>query len=314
MTQKVIRSSALLLTALLFAGLHTSCGPDDAVGKFAGSSVSSLQKGDLVLSDMTASCQRTVQAQQPIDQFAVDPETAQSLQICVDHIHASSALDVSRVLVAYFSALGELASSGTAAKPAAQQAKQSAGAIPAKASAPAAKRDKPTEPAKAEVVADLPDAGSAAGEIAKILDQFATENLRHKTIKRALASADPAVAQLTQTLEDTVQQDYVNELLGNERDKLANRFSRLAKNPEPKPAFGDLLTLNGQWVQVTAGLDARVAAAHAYIQALRQIRNGHAALVRQLSTGKLRPKDIGAALEPYAASLAELQPQIGRPF
>lgn len=328
--RKIMRSKGLIFATVLLIGFQISCASQDAVGKFAGSSVANLQKGDLVLSDMSDSCQRAVRAEQPIDEFSVDADTARSLQVCTDRIHTSGVLDISRVLIAYFSALGEVAASGTAAKPAAQEAKKSAAAIPAKSSAKAAEPAKRSGNAGSQgsesappkisasatggTAAELEQAKSSADEIANILDQLATEDLRHKAVKKALMQADPAVSQLTEMLEDIVQRDYLNELLVDEHDKEANRFTRLAKNPAPKPLFGDLLTLNGQWTQVTAGLDARTAAAHAYIEALRQIRNGHSALVRQAALGKLKPKDLSPAMAPYSASLSELDPQIGRPF
>ena len=178
-------------------------------GKFAGSSVE-LKRGSGVVGHVR-SCQRAVRAEQPIDEFSVDADTARSLQVCTDRIHTSGVLDISRVLIAYFSALGEVAASGTAAKPAAQEAKKSAAAIPAKSSA------KATEPAKRSgnaasqgsgsappkgsasatggTAADLEQAKSSADEIANILDQLATEDLRHKAAKKALMQADPAVSQ-----------------------------------------------------------------------------------------------------------------------
>jgi hypothetical protein len=315
-----MRSKGLIFATVLLISFQLGCASQDAVGKFAGSSVSSLQKGDLVLSDMSDSCQRAVRAEQPIDEFSVDSDMAKSLQLCTERIHTSGVLDISRVLIAYFSSVGEVAASGTASKPAAQEAKKSAAAIPAKSSGNSTDRSAAGRPTKASAAsqegtaADLEQAKGAAGQIANILDQFATEGLRRKAVKNALLRADPAVAQLTQVLADIVQHNYLNELLVDEHDKQANHFTRLAKNPTPKPLFGDLLTLHAQWTQVTAGLDARTAAAHAYIEALRQIRNGHSALIRQMDVGRLKSKDLSPAMAPYSASLSELDPQIGRPF
>ncbi|MBV8069488.1 MAG: hypothetical protein JO270_06250 [Acidobacteriaceae bacterium] len=294
-----------LLTFLLVSVLvPVSCESQDAVGKFAASSVAGLQRGTLVLRDMPASCQRSVQAQLPVDQFLFNDEMARSLRICTDHIHVTEVLAISSVLTAYFSALGELASSSASPSPAAQEAGRDAKAIQTAAPSGTAQPPGPS----------IQQAKGSVDQIAALLDDFATGRLRHKALKDALTKADPAVSELTQVLSRMVQEDYVNELLADERDKEANRFTRLAHSPDPKPAFGDLLTLNGQWVQISAHIDSRQAAAHSYIEALRQIRAGHATLARQFSLGKLKAKELDPALEPYASSLAELTTQIGMPF
>jgi pyruvate/2-oxoglutarate dehydrogenase complex dihydrolipoamide acyltransferase (E2) component len=307
------RSSAVLLAILLPATLQLSCVSENAVGKFAASSVAALQKGDLVLGDMNGSCERAVRAQQPIGRFVLDDDTVYSLGICTDQIHTKDVLAISKVLIAYFSALGELASSGASSKPAAQEASKSASAIQTK---PAAMEEhmKPAPMETKSASTDLQQAKSSATSIAKMLEELATEHLRQKALKNALTESDADVANLTQVLEDIVREDYLGELLTDERDKEANRFTRLANNPSPKPAFADLLTLNAQWEHVSKDLQERTAAAHAYIEALQQIRNGHAALVRQATIGKVQSKALDPALAPYSASLVELEPQIGRPF
>lgn len=307
------RSLVLIFPILVATAVELSCVSDDAVGKFAGSSVGSLQKGDLVLGDMTGSCERAVRAGQPIDQYVLDGDTTRSLKVCSDQIHTKDVLAISKVLCAYFSALGELASSGASSKPAAMEASNGAKAIQMKPAAMetqkkgASTEAQPTAP-------DLQQAKSSADSIAQVLEELATERARQKALKNALTKADADVANLTQVLEEIVSQDYLNELLADERDKEANRFTRLANHPAPKPVFGDLLTLNAQWQQVSTGLDERTTAAHAYIDALQQIRNGHAALVRQAKMGKVRSRELSPTLAPYSESLAELEPQIGKPF
>ncbi len=298
-----MRSLALILAMVVPAALELSCVSQEAVGSFAGSSVAGLQKGDFVLRDMVASCTRTVRAEQLLDQFVLTPESARSLQICTDAIPSGQLLGVSKVLVAYFSALGELAASGTSSKAAAQDASKGADAMKAKASS-----------TTNTAVQQLQEAQSSANSLAKILDNLATERLREKAIRNALTEADGAVANLTQMLEEAVAQDYVGQLLLDERNKDANRFKRLAENPAPKPVFSDLLTLNAQWTQVSAALDARAAAAHAYMEMLQQIRNGHAALVRQAHSTGIKSKELGPALAPYSASVAELETHVGKFF
>jgi hypothetical protein len=295
-----MRPITLILAIVLPAAFELSCVSQDAVGAFAGSSVSGLQKGNLVLRDIAASCTRTVLAEQPFDQFVLTPESARSLQICADQIPTGQLLAVSKVLVAYFSALGELAASGTSSKATAQDAGKGADAMKEKTSG--------TGPASAQ------QALSSASSLAKILDNLATQRLREKAIRNALTEADGAVANLTRTLGEAIAQDYVGQLLLDERNKEAIRLTRLANNPTPKPLFGDLLTLNSQWRQVSATLDARAAAAHFYIETLEQIRNGHAALVRQAQSTGLKSKELGPALAPYSASLAELEIQIQKFF
>ena len=123
------RSSALAFAVLIPITFEVSCVSEDAVGKFAGSSVASLQKGDLVLGDMNGSCERAVRAGQPIDQYVLDADRTRSVKICSDEIHTKNVLAISKVLTAYFSALGELAGSGASSKPAAQEASKHAAAI-----------------------------------------------------------------------------------------------------------------------------------------------------------------------------------------
>ena len=307
------RSSALAFAVLIPITFEVSCVSEDAVGKFAGSSVASLQKGDLVLGDMNGSCERAVRAGQPIDQYALDADRTRSVKICSDEIHTKNVLAISKVLTAYFSALGELAGSGASSKPAAQEASKHAAAIQMKP--PSMEAHMKAAPAEAKPAGpDFGQAKSSADSIAKVLDQLATERIRQKALKNAFTEADSAVANLVQVLEDIISQDYLKELLVDERDKESNRFTRLANNAAPKPVFGDLLTLNAQWQQVSIRLDERTAAAHAYIEALEQIRNGHAALVRQSKMGKVQSRELGPALAPYSESLVALEPQIGKPF
>jgi hypothetical protein len=291
-----------------------ACGSSSkAVSKFAASAVVSLEQGAAIFQDMQDSCVRTKEAQRRIDEFVAFDADAR--QTCKTSVHQDQLGEASKVLTDYFSTLGELASAGASAAAMNAMQEDKSGAAGSKTSAAGSK-------AGATAVAAHETAGgidfdalqTASSALANLVASGVTNGVKERKLEGALGQANESVARITQALGNVVQNDYIDLLLVDERNKQAIRFQKYAENRTPPASLSDLLNLNMQWAQVTAAIEARRSSARAYVLALRKVRDGHAALLAQVKMHKTSDKDLEPVISTYWLALADLGPKIAKGF
>jgi hypothetical protein len=270
-----IALAALMTLALFECGCTTTAG----IADFASQSQKAITQGASILQDIQESCIRRHAADLPMTDFRTGPDALQ--QRCAEFSdNQKGLLAASTVLGEYFGAVSQLASTGSATIGAdAKNAAAAAGGM-GRLSAPVA---------------------NAVGELASLLARMAVEHYKHRQLAADLIKANPHISAVTANLATIVQQDYLDRLLAEERQGLTRRYqSYVQDNPNPVVT----VLLQERWSNDQQRLAAKQSVAKAYIAALSEISQGHAALASHVNDQSI--KNLSGLMEPYTGTLAAL--------
>lgn len=280
----------ILHLALVFVLLVSGCVSTDAVSKFATQSSQALAQGQPIVEDLEASCIRQHLAEQDIPadlKKLFDPsavKVAAADPACVDYAAVQPGLlALLKVMTDYFTALSQLASTGTAST-----------GKSASTNAQTAK----TSNSDSNVL-------SALTNISTFLGQVATNGYREKQLAHDIEARDPDVAIVISALKEVVQGRYEKHQLDSEQNSITQAYLGLLSKTSD-PAIRALF--RNQWQADVALIDAKRAAADAFVKALDTIQEGHNKLAT--NAGKINPKDLPALIQPYTDSLSNLAPSL----
>jgi hypothetical protein len=281
--------SFVFLAVLVFASFcFPGCTSPAGVSEFAHTAQDALRQSSVLFHDIPESCVRRHADAAPIT-AAFMPEKSGAAQtssedpLCAAFGPRADALDkVGQTLTAYFAALQQLASFN--------------------ASAVSSIGDKAGENAGYAANFNTTQADSV-GKLAGLVTQVITERYQRATLLHLLRDADPAIASVTQALEDVVSKDYQG-LLQEEQQSLTAEYQNVGDTGNAAM----LLLLNRSYGDELTRLQRRKAAADALAHALGQIRDGHHQLA--LNASHLKPKELSMALQPYTARLQGLVPAL----
>ncbi len=260
----------------------TGCAPPPAVATFAQEACRVLQAGNSITNDLPESCERRHWMGKPLPQMTLPAPGAPPEATSACQPFRQGRLEVSRVsklLSSYFSALEELSRFNTVT-----------------VSDPAGLAG-----ANAGTAANLGAVQSdSAGKLASILTLAVTERYRRGRTTQLLREADSSVSAILTGLEQIAGSDYVS-LLKEEGRTNASTFREAGLNQSPSM----VLLLNRAYRQEVVSGQRRLNAAGAYVAALHEIAEGHAALAK-LGLGK--SAKITDALAPHISQLQRLLP------
>jgi hypothetical protein len=277
-------------TAVAAAFLVPASGCVDltAASKFASQSSQALTQGQAVLEDIEASCVRAHVAELPVPEDKrqlFDPDLtskATADPACVEYANLQPGeLAVLKVLTDYFTALSELASTGTA----------SAGKN-ASASAQTAK-EKSHEPENVL---------KAVQSLADFLGKVASEGYRERELDKAVRDRKDDVAAVIGGLKEIVQRYEDTSLKLEEKAMTDAAFDLLGKNDDRAVKA----LYRTQWESAMALIAQKKAAANAFIQALDTIQQGY----NSLTSTSLKAKNLPGIIQPFTDSLGSLIPAI----
>ena len=274
----------VFVAGLILAG----CQSTDEVSKFAANAGTTLQEGQSVLKDWGESCVREKLAQSSFSDF--DSQRSEAEAACKSSNDVQNdQLAIANALSKYFSALSQLAAgtSSTAQVSDAQAALSSASS-------------------------STPHYEQVVGFIGK----WYTQTYTIKKVAGDVQAADSAVAALTGAQADVIEKNYAKRL-DREQDTLRQRYTsflgHVQRTPDLKAAEPVVTVMfNSQWQADTRELDAKRAAAAAYVDALRKIRDGHHALA-QKNISYTAP-GLRGLLGPYTAVLQNALMTIHKAF
>ncbi len=277
------RAALAQLTVFICVGL-TGCAPPPAVATFAQQASLVLQAGNSVTDDLAESCERRHSIGQPLPQVTLlAPASAPKLTVACERFRQESIeiTQVSKLVSRYFSALEELSRFNTVT------VSDPAGVAGANASA----------------VANLGSIQSdSVGKLASILTLVITERYRRGRTVQLLRDADSSVSAILTGLEQIAGSDYVG-LLEEEARTNANTFREAGLNQSPSV----ILLLNRAYREEVASGQRRSNAAGAYVAALHEIAEGHAALTK---LGWAKSGNMTTALAPHISQLQRLLPAL----
>jgi hypothetical protein len=266
---------ATLVTLVLF---ECACTSAAGIADFASQSRKALAHGSVILSDISGSCVRRQTADLEMDDFRAGPESLQGR--CAKFSEDQKGLlAASAVLTDYFAALSQLASAGSA----------TIGKNASDAAANAAKFGSLTTTTT-----------NATGELASLLTSLAVDGYQMKHLAADVRKADPSIAAVIEGLIAVVQKDYIDKMLSEEQQALTRRYEGFAENSDPTPVLTVLL--QDRWTGDLRRLATKRSAAQAYIAALKNVKNGHAALASHSNGRSI--KSLSGLLQPYTDSLA----------
>jgi hypothetical protein len=277
----------------ILVGFSLSCTSLAGVSDFAQTTQLVLVQSSIIFEDIHDSCVRRHKDAAPIGPVFMPAKVGESSQplsespVCAPFVHQSEGLiQASDVLGAYFRAMQQLASFDTSAvSTASEKAGQNAGF---------AANFNTTQ-------------ADSVGKLAGLVTQLLTERYQRTQLLDLLRKADPAVASVTQALEDVVSKDYEG-LLREEQQSLAAEYQNVGDTRNT----AILLLLNRSYADEVNQLSQRRAAAETYVHAMRQIRDGHHQLA--LNFRRLKAKDLSMALQPYTIRLQGLVPTLQKGF
>lgn len=258
------------------------CTSPQAVAIFADSAQKVLDQGPPLFHDLHDSCiRRHTGAEKIVPVFLPTSPTPPTSPVCSPFAQQGDALaKASDILSAYFRAMHELASFDTSSvSTATEQAAENAA-----------------------TGAQLNDVQiDSVGKLAGLITQIFTEHYQRSRLMSYVRTADPAVASVTQGFETIVSKDY-ESLLHEEQQTIAARYQNVV-DPQNLAA---VLLLNRAYTDDVNEINRRKAAADAYVEALKQIREGHHKLTEK--GGHLNVKELGLALASYTTRLQALLP------
>lgn len=281
-----LRAAAVLACLLPASG----CVDLTAVSKFASQSSQALTEGQPVLEDIAASCIRAHLVAMPVPtdnrqlfdpglqaQAAADPACAAYTS------EQPGELALLKVLTDYFTALSQLAATGTAST--------------GKSSSSSAKsaKDKSSEPENVL---------NAAGSLADFLGKIAAGGYRARQLEKDLKDRKDDVAAVVAGLKDIVQSRYEGNSLVREQQVVTATDSDLVGN-STDPALKALYRT--QWQGAMDSIAQKRAAADAFVKALDTMQSGYEALC---NAPNLKAKDVPGIIQPYTDSLSSLIPSI----
>lgn len=284
---------ALGLFIILSAVFVESCAPPTAVAAFAGDAEKIADAGTTLFPDIHASCVRRHMAAAPVGPIffpaslrAADGGSLPEIPQCAAFVPEGKALvDGSKVLSAYFRALEQLASFNSSSV---SEAGGQMGSNIALASG-----------------LNVTQIDSIS-KLSNVITEAFTESYRQRDLVNVLVEADPSIASVTRGFEDIVSKDYEG-LLREEQQTLPAQYQAVADNKNP----GTILLLNRAFSSDLKELRQRKAAAEAYVEALQQVREGHHTLAEKAK--RLKPKQLGLALQRYTDRLEALLPIVEKP-
>ena len=276
-----------LLTALIAASL--SCAPPQAVATFAQAAGGAVTAGAPIFRDLYDSCIRRHADAAPVvpvysvnaAQSAANPSASSAAACAVFAGERDALVKLSGILTSYLQAMQELAQFGASS-----------------VTAPAAEAGAGAATAGTLSLAQIDSVSKLSG---LVVEAF-TSGYQRKHLQTLLQSADPHVVVITQGLEKIVGSDYPS-LLDEEERTLKRRYRQVDDNS----SSAVVLLLNRAYSDDMQQLQERRAAAAAYVEALRQIRDGHGKLA---GTAHFRSKQLGLALQPDISQLQALVPRI----
>ena len=209
------------VTALVL--LASSCVTQDAVTSFASQSSQALAQGQPILKDIEDSCIRQHLVEQAVPDNVNEVFNAAAFQKAAsDPACAAYASDqpgelaILKTLTDYFTAISELASTGTAS---------------AKGDAAGAKKSS----APPKVI-------DAVSQLATFLGKVAAGGYQAKHLSSDIKSTDESVATVVDALIEIVQKRYVeNQLAAEERD-ITETYKDLLRRPGAEPRNGRTAT------------------------------------------------------------------------
>ena len=265
------------LCAVVVGLALTGCTTTDEVSKFAANASAALEQGQAVVKDWKQSCIREHLAEAPINEF--DSRQKQAEEQCKGpNDVGTDQLAISKALGSYFTALSQLAA-GTAS----------------------------TVKAKDEPKA-LTTSSSSDPQYKQIIDlvsKWFTEVYTQKKLAEDVAAADGAVGALAEAQAAVVEKEYSKQL-DSEQEALRQRYTsflgHVQRTPELKSAEPVVAVLfRDHWDSDVRALEAKRAAAAAYVEALHKIREGHHALAQK--GGRFKADEMSGLLGPFTADI-----------
>jgi hypothetical protein len=288
-----MRHRALGPSILVPALLLQSCTSPQAVASFSGNAEKTVAGGIALFADIHGSCVRRHTAVGPLRPnffpaglLAASTGSPPEFPQCAAFASQGEALaKASEVLSAYFHTMQQLASfnSTTVSGP----GEQAASSIALASGLNYTQAD-------------------SVSKLASLLTEAFTERYRQRDLVKVLSQADSSVAALTRAFEEIVVKDYEG-LLREEQQTLAAEYQAVADVKAP----ATILLLNRAYADDLNDLNRRKGAAEAYVQALRQVRDGHHTLATNARRG-FSGKELAAALQPYTDKLEGLLPTFDR--
>ena len=263
----------------------TACTTPGAVSKFTAASQATLASAKPVFADMKRSCLRAVNAREPIG--SLRPQSESNDDCNRIGAQAEQAEDTAETLGAYFAAINSLASFGTA------KAGSDASALAAKVSS---------------ATGQSADAQKALGSIAQFLTTTLASGYQLKSLERDLSTVQDNISTVVKALVSTIQMNYIDQLLADEERKIDVRYREFARGKSPEI----LLVLDDRWNADETAIERRRASARSLIAALNTISKAFVDLAA--NTHHLNAKEVPSLLEPYAAQMEALIPQVQKAY
>ncbi len=267
-----------------------SCTPPQTVATFAGAANQAMDASTPVFRDLYDSCiRRHDDAAEMVPIYSVgaqsrsDPTESGAPACAVFAGERDALIKLSTVLSAYFQAMQQLAQFGASS-----------------VSPPAAEAGAGAATAASLSLAQIDSVSKLSG---LLLEAF-TSGYQRGRLAALLKSADPHVAVITQGLEKIIGNDY-GSLLDEEERTLKRRYQRAGNTSDAAV----ILLLDRAYTEDLQKLQRRRTSANAFVQALREIRDGHSKLAD--NTAHLSAKKLGLALQPDISQLQGLASQLG---
>jgi hypothetical protein len=258
-----MRSRPLLLSLIALLLLQCACTNTAAIATFATQSEKALERGPAILIDINNSCLRRNVSDKPMTDYRTSPESNQTA--CAEFADTQkSLLATSLVLTDYFTAVSELASTGTTSV---GKNVKDAAAIVASAGKFSA------------------GVSGAVTDLASVLAQAAVDKYKSKHLLADLRKADPSITIIAGALAKIVKEDYIDHMLVVEQQSLTRRYETFLENvPASKDSTPVVqVLLQDRWTNDLRILAERRAAANSYITTLKTIATGHNTLTTQVS-------------------------------
>lgn len=270
------------------------CTSPEAIANFADTSQRALQQGPAIFRDLHDSCtRRHSDAESIIALYLPRPagtsprNTPNENPVCTPFTPQGDALSKAEdVLAAYFRAVQQLASFNTSTvSSTSRQAAQNAA-----------------------ITARLPlNQVDSLSKLAGLVTEAFTGGYQRSRLAQYLRRADPSISSLMRGFEEIVSEDY-DSLLREEQQTLTARYEKIGDIRNS----ATILLLNRAYTDDLNELNRRKAVAHAYVEALEQIRDGHHQLA--LNANRLHARDLNLALQPYTTKLQTLMPVLQKGF
>lgn len=292
-SRSAIRKVILVSFSALLVAIQWSCASPEAIATFAGSAQKALAAGPPLFGDIHDSCVRrqSLRPGVPILPVFVPPESKDApaqnpppIAACARFASQAQALgSVSNTLSDYFKAIQQLAAFNASGVSGAGESAAANAASAAGLSYPQIE---------------------SAGKLGSFVTRAFTESYQRRRLFQYLRDADPAVANITQGLEN-VTKNYL-DFLQEEQQTTTARYQSVAETNQKTV----LLLLDRAYSEDVAQIGRRRSSAQALTEALKAIREGHhqlAQTARHLST-----RQLSLALEPYTSKLDGLMPALQR--